>query len=91
MAASASVEVLEEDSGPGRFWDPQHCLWPVVKQTFIYTHLSLAIQRRESCIVKSTSLALRKKEENGLYSKQSGTVVVGGETLILYWFIFASF
>lgn len=60
-------------------------------QIFIYTHLPLATQGRESCIVKPTSLTLRRKEENCLYlHNKAGQQVGMGETLILYWLIFAS-
>lgn len=38
VAASASVEILEGDSGPGTLWHPQHGPWPVKKRRDLYMH-----------------------------------------------------
>lgn len=64
--ASASVETLEGDSGPGGSWDPQHCLWPAKKHRHVCTlPLPQATDGRAHA-VKPTSSAAETKEENSI-------------------------
>ena len=77
VIASASVEILEEDSGPERLGDPQHRLWSVKKHRHVYVYTSAwATQRRESSHSKNP-LPLLSREKRTLYLHKVGQQGVG--------------
>lgn len=95
VAASASVETLERDSGPGGLWDPQHCLWPV-KNTHTHTCIHLCpSQHKEgrAHTVKPASFAAGRKEENSIlttkWDSDEGREIP--THTVLYWLTSANF
>lgn len=69
VIASASVEILEEDSGPERLGDPQHRLWSVKKHRHVYTPLPGQHREGRAHTVKTHFPCCQEKRELFTYTK----------------------